>query len=106
MLGSTPAPSTIIDACLPDGFHLNSGVKSTGDDGVLLVGGEAFAWRPWMAGSADSSAETKTGERGPGLLNEKGQWEVGDEAWGILKLVWPKTWYVLVSLGPSIFADP
>jgi len=44
---------------------------------VLLVGGEAFAWCPW----------TGSGKR---LVNEKGQFEVEDEAWGLLGLVWPK----------------
>lgn len=78
VLGGTPAPSTSIDACLWDGFHLDSGVKITGGTGVLLVAGEAFAWRPW---------EAKEGLR---LVNQKGQWDVEDEAWGLLELVWPK----------------
>jgi hypothetical protein len=80
VLGGAPVPSTSIDACLWDGFHLNSGVKVTGGAGVLLVGGEAFCWRPWNA-------------RGMGarnLLNAKGQWEVVGEAWGALELVWPR----------------
>ncbi|PQE10803.1 DUF498 domain protein [Rutstroemia sp. NJR-2017a BBW] len=79
VLGNTPAPSTSIDACLSDGFHLNSGVKVTGGDGVLLVGGEAFAWRPWKGDGGDK-----------GLVNEKGQWEVGERAWGVLGRVWPR----------------
>ncbi|KAI2792638.1 hypothetical protein POX_b02678 [Penicillium oxalicum] len=49
VLGNTPVPSTAIDACLDSGFHLNSGVKITGGDALLLVGGEAFSWRPWKA---------------------------------------------------------
>ena len=28
--------------------------------------------------------------KGKRLVNEKGQWDVGDEAWGVLELVWPK----------------
>ncbi|RMZ81815.1 hypothetical protein DV738_g2008, partial [Chaetothyriales sp. CBS 135597] len=39
-----PVPATSIDACTGDGFHLNNDVKITDHDGVLLVGGEAFAW--------------------------------------------------------------
>lgn len=76
VLGATPAPSTSIDACLWDGFHLNSGVKIVGGKGVLLAGGEAFAWRPWKENS--------------GFVNQKGQFEVDDEAWGVLALMWPK----------------
>lgn len=81
MLGNTPAPSTSIDACLWDGFHLNSGVKIVGGSGVLLVAGEAFTWKPW---------EASDGERKLRMVNEKGQFDVPDEAWGLLELVWPK----------------
>jgi NADH dehydrogenase [ubiquinone] 1 alpha subcomplex assembly factor 3 len=76
-------PSTSIDACLWDGFHLNNGVKITQGAGVLLVGGEAFGWRPW-------DARKGKGKEGKRLLNERGQWEVDDSAWGLLELVWPK----------------
>jgi NADH dehydrogenase [ubiquinone] 1 alpha subcomplex assembly factor 3 len=77
-------PSTAIDACLWDGFHLNNGVKITQGAGVLLVGGEAFGWRPWDAGTQGEKAGGKR------LLNGKGQWEVDDGAWGLLEVVWPK----------------
>ncbi len=82
VLGNTPAPSTSIDACLWDGFHLDSGVKLSGGTGVLLVAGEAFAWRPWETPNPEGKELC--------LINGKGQWEVGDEAWGLLGLVWPK----------------
>ena len=78
----TSAPSNAIDACLDDGFHLNNGVKITGGNGLLLVGGEAFTWRPW-GHTHDKS-----------LVNKKGQWAIPQEnmetAWGLLQLVWPK----------------
>jgi len=93
ILGNTPAPSTSIDACLWDGFHFNSGVKITGGTGVLLVGGEAFSWRPWLAGKGDMK-----------LVNEKGQWEVDDVAWGLLELVWPKPGMYSLLLGILIEA--
>ena len=83
VLGGTPVPSTSIDACLWDGFHLNNGVKITQGAGVLLIGGEAFGWRPWDAGKGE-------GKEGKRLLNRRGQWEVDDSAWGLLELVWPK----------------
>ncbi|CAL3966532.1 hypothetical protein PZA11_003156 [Diplocarpon coronariae] len=91
VLGNTPAPSTSVDACLWDGFHLDSGVKLSGGTGVLLVAGEAFAWRPW-----------ETGGRGSRLLNDKGQWEVRDEAWGVLGLVWPKPDLLILGLGKEM----
>ena len=74
------APTTAVDACLDDGFHLNNGVKIGNGDGCLLVDGEVFRWRPWEAGGND----------GVGLVNAQGQWEAPEEAWGLLKLVWPK----------------
>lgn len=83
ILGNVGAPTTAIDACLSDGFHLDNGVKIAGGDGCLLVGGEAFSWRPWEA----------LPNRTPGgMMNKKGQWDVAGEggAWGVLELVWPK----------------
>jgi hypothetical protein len=47
-----------------------------------LVAGEAFAWSPWEA--------RKGGEGALNLVNAKGQFDVEDEAWGLLSLVWPK----------------
>lgn len=84
MLGNTEAPSTSIDACLSDGFHLDNGIKITDGDGVLLVAGEAFTWRPWeiVKGEGNGGQEL--------LVNKKGQFEVEDEAWGVFGLVWPK----------------
>lgn len=76
MLGQTPAPSTSVDICSSDGFKLNSGVSIYDGNGVILVGGEAFAWRPW----------------GPDLklVNARGQWEVREEAFAVLDLLWPR----------------
>ncbi len=82
VLNNTPAPSSAIDACLHDGFHLSNGTKVTGGGGLLIVSGEAFTWKPWEAGQRK-------------LLNAKGQWGCAEEGWGILDLVWPK---------PGIFA--
>lgn len=87
VLSTTPAPTSSIDACLHDGFHFNSGLKIVGGSGCLLVGGEAFVWRPWDRGR---------------LLNAKGQWDVKAEAWGILELVWPKPDLLILGLGPSM----
>lgn len=83
VLGATPVPATSVDACLPDGFKLSGGVGIYGGCGALLVGGEAFAWQPWLGGAA-------AGGVGPRLLNERGQWEVPEEAFGLLGLVWPR----------------
>lgn len=57
-------------------------MKIGGGSGALLVAGEAFAWRPWEAAGA--------GGEGLRMVNAKGQFEVPDEVWGVLELVWPK----------------
>lgn len=82
-----PTPSTAIDACAHDGFEFNSGVTISGGFGALLVGGEAFTWRPWGREGDDGQG----GMRGvEGVINAKGQFEVPDEAWGVLEVVWPR----------------
>ncbi|KAL4875924.1 hypothetical protein BJY04DRAFT_200800 [Aspergillus karnatakaensis] len=94
VLGNIPTPTTAIDACLDTGFHLDNGVKITGGDGVLLVGGEAFTWRPWLVG--------KNGKEKNGMINAKGQFEVDEQAWGILDLVWPRPDLLVLGMGKSI----
>ncbi|KAK2072315.1 hypothetical protein P8C59_006675 [Phyllachora maydis] len=89
ILGQTPAPSTAVDTCLADGFALDSGLRITRGAGALLVGGEAFAWRPW----------DPAGRR---LVNEKGQWEVEDQAFALLALSWPRPDLLILGLGPEI----
>lgn len=78
VLGNTPPPATAVDACLSDGFHLSNGVKIIGGSGCLLLGGEAFSWRPWSIST------------NPTILNRKRQLEISEEAWGLLDLMWPK----------------
>lgn len=55
------APATSVDACTTDGFHLNNGIKTDGGAGILLVGGEAFVWRPWLYTPSESGAGAGTG---------------------------------------------
>ncbi|KAK0637223.1 hypothetical protein B0T17DRAFT_521081 [Bombardia bombarda] len=88
MLGQTPTPSTSVDVCMHDGFAFNSGVHIDGGDGALLVGGEAFAWRPWREGHK--------------LLNAKGQWDLPAEALGLLGLVWPRPDLLIIGMGKEI----
>lgn len=78
VLANTPAPSTSVDVCMDDGFGLNSGITIADGDGALLVNGEAFRWRPWVA----------RGEKK--LVNSKGQFDVPAEALTMLDLLWPR----------------
>lgn len=93
VLGETPAPATSVEACLPDGFKLGGGVFISDGAGALLVGGEAFSWRPWLSGGSTGTASR--------LVNAKGQWEVPDEAFGLLSLTWPRPGRCFIS-GPRV----
>lgn len=83
IFSNTPVPSTSVDICYDDGFKLNSGLQAIDGSGVMLVGGEAFSWRPW--GKKTS------------LVNAKGQWEVDTSAFDLLSLVWPRPGMLLYS---------
>ena len=76
LLGNIPPPATAVDECHDDGFLLDNRLRISHGSGALLVGGEAFAWRPW--------------EISAGLVNERGQFEVDALAWGLLSIVWPR----------------
>ncbi|KAF2090096.1 hypothetical protein K490DRAFT_35639 [Saccharata proteae CBS 121410] len=95
VLGSLPAPTTGIDATTSDGFSLNSGTRVSGS-GVLLLGGEAFRWRPWIREGR------KEGTIVGRLRNEKGMWECDTGAWGVLDLVWPKPDLLILGTGPQV----
>ncbi|KAJ6074547.1 uncharacterized protein N7446_002324 [Penicillium canescens] len=95
VLGNIPAPTTAIDATLDSGFHLNNGVKVTGGDGLLLVGGEAFAWRPWKAvEGAKDDRDAKDN-----MINAKGQFELDESVWGVG--LWRNM--LILGLGASMF---
>ncbi|KAF2186476.1 hypothetical protein K469DRAFT_572500 [Zopfia rhizophila CBS 207.26] len=105
VLRNTAAPATAIDACTTDGFALNNQMKISGS-GVLLVGGEAFRWRPWLRKDRKEGTVEKGGvgdyEMTGRLKNAKGQWEVQKEAWGVLELVWPKPDLLIIGTGPHV----
>jgi hypothetical protein len=101
VLASAPVPSTAVEVCREDGFGLNSGVQITGGDGAMLVGGEAFVWRPWELSEKMEGMGGMGGKGRKRLVNEKGQWEVGEEAFGVLGVVWPRPGEL--SSYPSVF---
>ncbi|KAF2224772.1 hypothetical protein BDZ85DRAFT_177633, partial [Elsinoe ampelina] len=107
---NTPPPSSAVDACQSDGFLLNSGLKVIGS-GMLLVGGEAFRWSPWLkegrkegtiAGGGLGNDNKGINSPGGKIMNHKGQLDISEEAWGILKVVWPKPDLLVVGTGPRI----
>ncbi|KAF1352857.1 hypothetical protein EJ07DRAFT_168760 [Lizonia empirigonia] len=92
VLRNTAAPATSIDATTSDGFALNNQMRVSGC-GLLLVGGEAFRWRPWAQGGKEGAvAEGADVSRTGRLTNAKGQWE----------LVWPKPDLLIIGTGPSV----
>lgn len=36
------------------------------------------------------------------MLNSKGQWEVGEQAWGLLRVVWPKPDLLILGVGAKM----
>ncbi|PKY06506.1 hypothetical protein P168DRAFT_113180 [Aspergillus campestris IBT 28561] len=112
VLGSIPVPTTAVDACLDSGFHLNSGLKVTKGDGVLLVGGEVFTWRPWRAVASTSTggkggSEGGSGKEGEkrekaGMVNGKGQFELDESVWGVLGVVWPRPDILIIGMGEHV----
>ncbi|KAG8533628.1 uncharacterized protein KY384_001368 [Bacidia gigantensis] len=111
IFSNSPAPTASIDACLSDGFHLDNGVRISDGDGLILVQGEAFAWRPWEV--SDRGAGGKDGRKRRSMVNLKGQWDTeqgsertsdqgvggGSSAWGLLETVWPKPEMLILGLG-------
>ncbi|KAF7879779.1 uncharacterized protein EAF02_007949 [Botrytis sinoallii] len=57
--------------------------------GVRRLGGS-----PWVGGA-------KEGEELE-LVNKKGQFECGDEAWGVLRCVWPRPDLLILGLGKDM----
>jgi NADH dehydrogenase [ubiquinone] 1 alpha subcomplex assembly factor 3 len=92
VLGDTPAPSTSVDVCMSSGFQLNNGARTTDGSGVLLVGGEAFRWRPWLSNP----------NNGLHLINGKGQFHIPTSTLGLLSLVWPRPDLFILGLGPEM----
>lgn len=93
VLGNATPPTTGVDACTQDGFVLNNDVRVAGS-GVLLVGGEAFRWKPWAGVTGNVQKAGRGGKENDGLRgnlkDSRGLWEAQNQAWGILDLVWPK----------------
>lgn len=102
VLRNTAAPATSIDACTSDGFALNNQMRISGS-GVLLIGGEAFRWWPWQGGNGGGDIDGRmTGKMEGKLLNKKGQWEVREQSWGVLELVYPRPDLLIIGTGPSV----
>lgn len=77
---------------MSSGFKLNSGARVVDGSGVVLVGGEAFEWRPWLA---SPSGELR-------LVNRKGQWDIPAAALGLLSVIWPRPDLLILGVGPEI----
>jgi NADH dehydrogenase [ubiquinone] 1 alpha subcomplex assembly factor 3 len=90
-------PANSIDACTPDGFHLNNGQQTTGGLGLLLLDGEAFVWTPW-----DNRAG-KSAEGFGKLLDKRGILNLPPSSLGVLELVYPKPDLLLIGTGRKLW---
>ena len=99
------APATSIDACTTDGFHLNNGLKIGGGSGILLLGGEAFTWRPWDAvevASSSSGGDTVVAKIGS-MLSPLGVLNITAPAWGLLEVLYPKPDLLILGTGRKLW---
>lgn len=96
VFGGIATPATSVDACVPDGFHLDNGVKTEGGSGIILVGGEAFSWRPWELGSQGKTI-------GSLLDTRKGIITFPKETLGLLELLHPKPDLLIIGTGGRLW---
>ncbi|KIY02275.1 uncharacterized protein Z520_02413 [Fonsecaea multimorphosa CBS 102226] len=101
-------PATSIDACTSDGFHLNNGVHTSGGKGVMLLGGEAFVWTPWMyTSTAAAAAAAGDSSRGNAtftpFLSPRGLLTFPPQTLGLLSLLYPKPDLLLVGTGHRLW---
>ncbi|KIW34868.1 uncharacterized protein PV07_01615 [Cladophialophora immunda] len=109
-------PATSIDACTSDGFHLNNGVHTSGGRGVMLLGGEAFVWQPWVStgstavASSGGNATSKTSAGGGGgpkdftaFLDPRGLLNFPASTLGLLSLLYPKPDLLLLGTGRKLW---
>ncbi|KAI9830298.1 MAG: hypothetical protein M1826_004909 [Phylliscum demangeonii] len=102
MLSSVAGPTTAVEACEPDGFRFENGLRITGGRGCMLVNGEAWEWCPWLLATTEAAGTQQKGGARPGLLNALGQWQCDERAWGALGMLWPRPDLLILGMGPSI----
>jgi NADH dehydrogenase [ubiquinone] 1 alpha subcomplex assembly factor 3 len=100
IFSGTPEPATSVDACTTDGFHLNNGVKVT-NAAVLLAGGEAWAWKPWLALSPPNAPTPKISDM---LDPRRGTLVFPEASLSILAHLHPKPDLLLVGTGARTWA--
>ena len=95
VLGHVPTPATSVDACTTDGFHLDNGVKTEGGAGILLTGGEAYTWQPWLTASSSKISDLLDARRGTLTLPK--------ESLGILEMLHPKPDLLIIGTGGKLW---
>lgn len=89
ILASTPVPSTAVNTCMHNGFALDNGIRVI-EAGVLLVGGEAFAWRPWNIFHK------------PSVPASSKMCNIDITAMGVLDVLWPRPDLLIIGTGARI----
>ncbi|EXJ62080.1 hypothetical protein A1O7_02513 [Cladophialophora yegresii CBS 114405] len=102
-------PATSIDACTPDGFHLNNGVQTSGGRGVVLVGGEGFVWSPWDDATTSSTSPASgqkqaaaSRSRFSQFLTARSVLDFPPSAFGLLALLYPKPDLLIFGTGRQL----
>ncbi|KAF2857231.1 hypothetical protein K470DRAFT_261028 [Piedraia hortae CBS 480.64] len=90
-----PPPAMAVDSCTNNGFVLENGIR-VADAGILLVGGEAFAWHPHTGNEKGGTVESRS------LVNDKGQFHLENRSWGVFELIWPRPDLLILGTGHSL----
>lgn len=98
-----PTPATSIDACTSDGFHLDNGIKITGYAGVIVAGGEAWSWRPWMALQSQSTTQATSSEISILLDARRGILTIPKQSLGLLAMLHPKPDLLIFGTGSKLW---
>jgi NADH dehydrogenase [ubiquinone] 1 alpha subcomplex assembly factor 3 len=74
------------------GFHLNKGIKTSDGSRILLLGGEAFRWRPRGSDKPIGSLLSRTG-----VLN------IEKDIFGLLDVLYPKPDLLTIGTGDKLW---
>jgi NADH dehydrogenase [ubiquinone] 1 alpha subcomplex assembly factor 3 len=109
----TAEPAQSIDACTAEGaFHLSNGTRTPERTGVMLLGGEAFLWRPWNSvpeSEGEGKGEGRDGRgkenearRGEALLDKRGMLVLPPTTLGLLASMYPRPDLLLLGTGERL----
>jgi NADH dehydrogenase [ubiquinone] 1 alpha subcomplex assembly factor 3 len=102
----TAEPAQSIDACTAEGaFHLSNGTRTPERTGVMLLGGEAFLWKPWNSlSAAGGNASSRQGAGGEvaAFLDKRGMLVLPPKTLRLLATMYPRPDLLLLGTGERL----